>query len=1288
MFFKRVTRLITISLATSSVLMATANDLSPKYIKFKTNDSGTGIWQMMGVAGFYNNIYGIDYQEKGNLSPDYTIFYCDEPIEGSTIRTTTGSNYDSGMTKRPWLFSVKVEKNIVDSLPLVIHIDESNITCDKIGLYGSSNLTVINDVRIFNSEYDRNTSNTFIEIRYPDAMRTYSNLVFSLGYDMNDSNNTIYELKLQDFKNSAVGVVKGIDLNYSTNQDYYTNMSVAKRKISDVVDLYLNDNPGFGNSTRSAGEYISLNHQLPIDQTNFITDNSELKLYNYNSKNNRWEIYNSKNNDLSNNFTEVQAGKGYWVKYDFKGVNTNTFVDTIEVNSSCPKDCNGNGTLTIKAPSGTDKNYTITDGNISSIVKAINGSDINNSEVNLTAFQPAGKSSSFVVIAQSTSSDKPTFSETITTGIDVFPYITSSDKSMSNTKEIKSGFVLGDTSVQLTSHEVYRDLKVGWHLMTLPNSKIRKSVTGLIVDFSNLRTDINISDEFGVNIVNVTNAIITNNHEFAKSVNKAIEYAQANGDLSSQFFNVRVLPIGTDKLMFISSEKFKIASTVTFSGTNLVSETTDLRGDSIFMNSNQTAIAGYGQYALLIQPNLDSKFVQDGFASIQINGESITLSNNSDINSVINQINIKGVNAYQVDFDMNESDNKDYILLTSKSGIYVKDTTYTKVYSYTPKTQSTIDISLFVGSTDETGKKDTINLDANKTFTSYGKAKDLNISKVTSTYILDENGSVYNNIGSEYIVMASKDPIFYLFESAGAGVNVDSLKAENNWDKNSSVFGALLTGIQGSDLSSLPINENGSLDSSQLLLTDLSSNTLVTDDILASNTLTDLINKAFKKQYIPTMIIGSESNINNGLVSWQQISPIEKVSKWYEKYNLFSINNQKSYWVYLDQYPALGNAISVIPNGEVTKRYVRYFDNEANTTTNYIKLDNVGVTLDGIYDKDNLKVMAQLTGFTSLDLTNFEMTQGGFTGSSTSYDYSTQIATELLEETYNATSVKIIVTDGRLYTVEKDINFDVIKPKKPSLSFDVNDPTILKIDKNDSTVSADINKTSKFLVFKDRIDDNFGGTGIPTDSSNYIAEYNATTSSESIKDLCVKLDSTDIDFVSLLVVAIDNANPQQANCSDISRIDFIPMKNAHVLKVDKTVTESQTPSEYRGGTDQCTWNPSYSDGTTDPNSGINLKATISLADKTISLAYKNQAGTTLKAGILPKYIFVSLPTDTTKSIARIGYVDAYIGKHFFVEYDGKVYKGKFLDTTEQDLHDDSQSPYTLTLVNTSQKLLK
>ena len=54
----------------------------------------------------------------------------------------------------------------------------------------------------------------------------------------------------------------------------------------------------------------------------------------------------------------------------------------------------------------------------------------------------------------------------------------------------------------------------------------------------------------------------------------------------------------------------------------------------------------------------------------------------------------------------------------------------------------------------------------------------------------------------------------------------------------------------------------------------------MTDDLISSNSLITL-SKAFSgdTRYMPTMIIGSESDIKSGRIYWKALSPVQKLSR-------------------------------------------------------------------------------------------------------------------------------------------------------------------------------------------------------------------------------------------------------------------------------------------------------------------------------------------------------------------------------------------------------------------------
>jgi len=1321
-------RLLIVSMIFNTLLSA-ANDLSPKYIRLFTDENGNGIWQMVGVAGFYNNIYGVEYQEDGNGSVEYTSFYCEEQKTGSIIRTRDRINDPfNDMNGTYWLFSIKITEDIKELSPLVVDVASSDIDCAGVSLYSSNaNTAAPTEAFIY---ADENATSSFVKFAHPSNVNP--SVVFSLDYN----SSKIYRINLDSVPQQKLTL--NTDLLPITDENITNNMSIATQPIDEIVDLYLNDNPGFGsaedNSTnynRDSREYHSANHQVPIDEDNYLSRNSELKIFSFDNSQNRWLEYNSKNKIINtNDFTELQAGRGYWIKYDFSGIDANTFLQTLDLNKSCGVGCESN--LTIKSASGNDRNYSFVNSDVVSIVNGLNDTNISNGEVNVSAIKIADNS--VLLIFKATG--KPTLGET-TSDYDVFLNINSATTTYSptvKTQEIKPGLVLGDSSVVLTSNSVYSSIaQKGWNLLTLPTSTIRKSITGLIVDWntSNGYTNFTISDEFGVNKVVLDSSLASENttdknaSTSAKIINGVISRAQLSGELSSQFFNVRAMPLGAnnDKILFVSNDRFNLSTTATFGDAkNLTLKTTDLKNKDIVSSDKKKISANYGEYALLFQPNLESQFIKDGNGKIEINGVSISVP--TSIENLVTNINDNnsstGVYAFAIDSDFNGSinnDGSDYILLTSSKTISLKDTTYTKIYKFDINREGTSYISIYDGTDTIDGRLKTIAIPKDKNISASGKAGEFNDTYTYTdtgrtvkynSYILDENGSTtIDGNESEYIVISSTDSssIILVEDVVDRNITEDSLSSIFGYDKNISTQGAILKGIQVNDLATFDINSSGCIDVTNSTISNITANPFITDDLIASNSLITL-SKAFSgdRRYMPTMIIGSESDVNTGRIYWKALSPVQKVSRWYYEYNLFSTNNQRAYWVYLDDYPQenpiqilSGEGVATDELPSVTKKYIRTFDNENNITHNYFNLTNIRANVKGVLqdangnaDANSVYVVANLVGVSpQVDKLDFKMPMASSSTSvaplvDNTMEFSTSINYFDVDGlNNNLSSIKITATDGRLYTDEYTLQVDVKKPSKPTVSFSANslapaESTKIYIKSGDLGTTGD--DTVKYLIFKERIDDINGtvfseNVNVP---SNFLLSVGRDIGEVGVEDLCrsSKFAGDNIGYVPLVIVALDNNDTSQANFSDMTKINFVPMQNVHVLVADANVSGNQQdlyPNVYNA---QCEATGELKDDNGNPiDSGVDLIS----YNGAITLTYKPfdvTTGTTLQNSI-----FVATPNGTL--LANVKYDKRYEGKNFLLYKDGSIYQGVFLTEAQSQDYDNSSNLYRLKKVSSS-----
>jgi hypothetical protein len=502
---------------------------------------------------------------------------------------------------------------------------------------------------------------------------------------------------------------------------------------------------------------------------------------------------------------------------------------------------------------------------------------------------------------------------------------------------------------------------------------------------------------------------------------------------------------------------------------------------------------------------------------------------------------------------------------------------------------------------------------------------------------------------------------------AESNITEDSLKSIEGFDLNVSSKGAILDGIQGNDFASFEINHTSGTLFLQNQITNITSAPFITDDLLSSNALITLSNafSSNEEKLLPTMIISSESNPTEGVIYWKTLSPVQKLDRWYKNYNLFSTNNQKAYWVYLDNYD-FGDSL-IIDNPQIQKSYFRTFDNELNVTHNFYNITSLSIDITNQLQSD-IYVVANLVGVPyHLEKVDFKMVADD---APITADFKTQYLTSInyfdVEGLTNKLiSIDITATDGRLYTKKISIPIDVTKPTKPTLEFNSGgliEPTKLYIK------SGNDSDTVLYRIYKDRINDIDGGSQSPT---THLLDIQKNAGETGIDDICkhsLFSNSTNLQAINLVVVALDNEDISQANFSDISKITYIPMQNVHVLVHDSTTGNKTTiPTLYNN---ECL------NGGQVQNGGVSLTSYNSV----ISMVYKPLNTTT--SNEVPLSIFITVP-GITETIAKISYKQIFVGKNFYIAFNDKIYEGIFLNETTQRTYDNEQNPYTLKEISNS-----
>ncbi|MEA1919747.1 MAG: hypothetical protein U9N52_07910 [Campylobacterota bacterium] len=308
-----------------------------------------------------------------------------------------------------------------------------------------------------------------------------------------------------------------------------------------------------------------------------------------------------------------------------------------------------------------------------------------------------------------------------------------------NSVSKRAGLYLGKTNKSIADESVYaNELAAGWNMISFDPAQhpdIRNSATGLIVQITNLGGDesFSILDETGVNKVDINlTSTQQNDTNLTLFVNQQIEHNKILGNVPWSF-NVKAFPNGNDgNVTFLSDKAFTLKDTsadILGLATTLTKQLKPLEADtleeaatvSVEVDTNGI-ISRYGEYVLLLEPlvgtgtaaELDNNLSQGGdaqSAKVQLgdaDGDSkttggknapIALAANDttttiasfmallvadpifDSTDTISDSNYKAGKGYVSSIDLDQNGTADTIIAASTTPFYIRDNTYTRVYT-------------------------------------------------------------------------------------------------------------------------------------------------------------------------------------------------------------------------------------------------------------------------------------------------------------------------------------------------------------------------------------------------------------------------------------------------------------------------------------------------------------------------------------------------------------------------------------------------------------------------------
>ncbi|MDF1883167.1 hypothetical protein JHD49_04375 [Sulfurimonas sp. SAG-AH-194-C21] len=404
-----------------------------------------------------------------------------------------------------------------------------------------------------------------------------------------------------------------------------------------------------------------------------------------------------------------------------------------------------------------------------------------------------------------------------------------------------------------------------------------------------------------------------------------------------------------------------------------------------------------------------------------------------------------------------------------------------------------------------------------------------------------------------------------------------------------------------------------------------------------------------------------------GIINWDSIDLTRPENEWFanNEFNLFNINHNSGYWVYLLNKDA--DTVSVAATGTFDKTYSQYFSNTLNTgvysTKNVMKFGQLSITITGLDDVvagsayaivGGEEVALKRTGVSDVFTANISeyglisFTEGGITD----------------------VKVRAVNGKGEAVSALAVVNIDYEKPT--SVSASVTGGT-------DITMTADAGTTKNFYLFKDNI---------PEDLTLRDAKITAGTASE----VALTTGSTSVSFNAcaqyvygvennLRIVGTDGAK-NISNYSDAFPLVYASLlKSANILAHDPSSTDLKAQL---GDVYDATCTKTGTQTLASENAGVSVASLDGNNVLVARMSFQPITGSTFDQSTAWTSNFEINNGDG--AFIQVQNTPEYAGKAFFVEYNNVIYKGAFpadKTTADQSIGDPIDLAGSFTAANTS-----
>lgn len=453
----------------------------------------------------------------------------------------------------------------------------------------------------------------------------------------------------------------------------------------------------------------------------------------------------------------------------------------------------------------------------------------------------------------------------------------------------------------------------------------------------------------------------------------------------------------------------------------------------------------------------------------------------------------------------------------------------------------------------------------------------------------------------------------------------------NTTDANTATEGTLGTGLSAGDL-----------------VADVKTNAIYTPNFAIQGPLYTLRNSDTGYDVRAIIKATTEMDATTSTVAWDSIDITRNEQDWFanNEFNLFKINHNSGYWVYLED--AAAPTVNIGTATLTSSAYTYYFDRSSQLiTSNIINSGQLSVTITGLDDAstDSGSAYAIVAG----EEIRLNRTTGSdiFTG-----DLSTYILQNFTATTAPV-DVKIRAVNGKGEEVEVNqaIQIDYTAPTNVAAT----DSSVTGV-----ALTADGNDTENFYVFDSYIPE------LQTTRLTDVLESIPATAGAATFNACANAGlkfggpngagSGTSAAYSLIIVAADGTI-DNANLSNGLEYLYAPtLKGSHVL------THTQG-----GGTQKSQIGVIY-----DSSCAVASTPTLPEENDGVSLATLT-SGATVRMAFVPDAISnftqdlawtsnYSLDTAGGTAVIQVQSTSAYAGDTFYVEYGGDLYTGVFPST--------------------------